>query len=170
MATLSIAAYGYGIRYDHGLFRQVIKDGWQQEYPENWLSFGNPWEFERPEVAYAVGFGGTVEAMEGEDDTAPGLEAGRNRRRGRLRHARSRLARTPCEHAAALVRARAATRCGSMRSTRATMSARWPMRVRSESISKVLYPSDATPAGQELRLRQEYFFVSASLQDLIRRH
>jgi starch phosphorylase len=53
MATLSIAAYGYGIRYDHGLFRQVIKDGWQQEYPETWLSFGNPWEFERPEVVYS---------------------------------------------------------------------------------------------------------------------
>src|SRR5262249_18833949 len=50
MASLSIPAYGYGIRYDHGLFRQVIRDGWQQEYPEEWLSFGNPWEFERPEV------------------------------------------------------------------------------------------------------------------------
>ncbi len=68
MATLSIAAYGYGIRYDHGLFRQVIKDGWQQEYPEEWLSFGNPWEFERPEVDYTVGFGGTVEAITEADD------------------------------------------------------------------------------------------------------
>ncbi len=67
MATLSIAAYGYGIRYNHGLFRQVIKDGWQHEFPENWLSFGNPWEFERPEVSYAIGFGGTVEAITGAD-------------------------------------------------------------------------------------------------------
>src|SRR5205807_8855814 len=67
MATLSVPAYGYGIRYDHGLFRQVIKDGWQQEYPEEWLSFGNPWEFERPEVDYTVGFGGTVEAIAGPD-------------------------------------------------------------------------------------------------------
>ena len=50
MAALGIPACGYGIRYDHGLFRQVIKDGWQHEYPEHWLSFGNPWEFERPEV------------------------------------------------------------------------------------------------------------------------
>src|SRR3954451_22761466 len=70
MASLSIPAYGYGIRYDHGLFRQAIKDGWQQEYPEDWLSFGNPWEFERPEVDYKVGFGGTVEAIRAEGDTA----------------------------------------------------------------------------------------------------
>ena len=59
-----IPAYGYGIRYDHGLFRQVIKDGWQQEYPEDWLSFGNPWEFARPEVIYDVYFGGHVEVTE----------------------------------------------------------------------------------------------------------
>src|SRR3954447_721398 len=61
MATLGIPTFGYGIRYDHGLFRQVIRDGWQQEYPENWLSFGNPWEFARPEVSYDVCFGGWVE-------------------------------------------------------------------------------------------------------------
>ena len=61
-------------------------------------------------------------------------------------------------------------RCGSMRSTMATTPGRWPNRLGPKSISKVLYPSDATPAGQELRLRQEYFFVSASLQDLVRRH
>ncbi len=58
MATLSIAAHGYGIRYDNGLFRQIIRNGWQQEAPEDWLSHGNPWEFERPEVNYAIGFGG----------------------------------------------------------------------------------------------------------------
>ena len=62
MATLGIPAYGYGIRYDHGLFRQVIRNGWQQEYPEEWLSFGNPWEFARPDVIYDIGFGGHVEA------------------------------------------------------------------------------------------------------------
>ena len=61
MATLGYPAFGYGIRYDHGLFRQVIRDGWQQEYPEEWLSFGNPWEFERPAVIYDVQFGGRVE-------------------------------------------------------------------------------------------------------------
>src|SRR5690242_10260987 len=61
MASLGIPGCGYGIRYDHGLFQQVIKDGWQQEHPEHWLSFGNPWEFERPEVAYDIHFGGWVE-------------------------------------------------------------------------------------------------------------
>ena len=58
MATLSIVAYGYGIRYDHGLFCQRIKDRRQLEYPEDWLSFGNPWEFARPEREYEIGFGG----------------------------------------------------------------------------------------------------------------
>ncbi len=53
-----LAGFGYGIRYDHGLFRQVMRDGWQTESPEDWLQFGNPWEFERPEVTYDVGFGG----------------------------------------------------------------------------------------------------------------
>ncbi|MCC2665117.1 MAG: glgP, partial [Geminicoccaceae bacterium] len=63
MASLGVAAYGYGIRYDHGLFRQVIHDGVQHELPEDWLARGNPWEFERPEVTYAIGFGGSVAAM-----------------------------------------------------------------------------------------------------------
>src|SRR5881275_2995643 len=70
MASLGIPARGYGIRYDHGLFRQVIRDGWQLEYPEDWLAFGTPWEFARPEVDYKVGFGGTVEAIRAEGDTA----------------------------------------------------------------------------------------------------
>src|SRR3954468_8479790 len=71
MASLSIAAYGYGIRYDHGLFRQKIKDGWQSEVPENWLASGNPWEFERPEVLYHIGFGGRVDRVgEGGDGEA----------------------------------------------------------------------------------------------------
>src|SRR5216684_6717379 len=63
MASLGIPAYGYGIRYDHGLFRQVIRDGWQQEYPEDWLSFGNPWEFARPEFTYDIHYGGCVEMV-----------------------------------------------------------------------------------------------------------
>src|SRR3981189_1550548 len=61
MATLAIPAIGYGIRYDFGLFRQIIAEGWQQEYPDEWLGFGNPWEFQRPEVVYHVHFGGSVE-------------------------------------------------------------------------------------------------------------
>jgi glycogen phosphorylase len=170
MATLSIPAYGYGIRYDHGLFRQVIKDGWQQEYPEEWLSFGNPWEFERPEVDYTVGFGGTVEAITEADDAT--------------RHV---------WHPAETVQALAYdTPIVGWRGRHVNTLRLWsaraldPLRldafnsgdhvgahadrVWAESISKVLYPSDAMPAGRELRLRQEYFFASASLQDLVHRH
>src|SRR3954470_22854954 len=64
MATVGLAGYGYGVRYDHGMFRQAIRDGWQVELPENWLDLGNPWEFERPEVAYGIKFGGSVEVLD----------------------------------------------------------------------------------------------------------
>jgi starch phosphorylase len=170
MATLSIAAHGYGIRYDNGLFRQIIRNGWQQEAPEDWLSHGNPWEFERPETTYTIGFGGWVEAISGEGDFMrhvwhPGetVEAiafdtpvvgwkGEHVNTLRLWSAR---AVDPLK----LDAFNAGDYIGALSDS-----------VRAEAISKVLYPSDATPAGQELRLRQEYFFASASLLDLVRRH
>jgi starch phosphorylase len=170
MATLSIAAHGYGIRYDNGLFRQIIRGGWQQETPEDWLVNGNPWEFVRPEYNYAIGFGGWVEMVEGVDERthhvwhpAETVEAvaydtpivgwrGRHVNTLRLWSAR---ATDPLK----LEAFNAGDYVGA-----------FSERVRAEAISKVLYPSDATPAGQELRLRQEYFFASASLLDLIRRH
>jgi starch phosphorylase len=147
-----------------------MKNGWQQEYPEDWLALGNPWEFHRPEVQYEIGFGGAIEAVPISEAAvrhvwhpAETIEAvaydtpsvgwrGRRVNTLRLWSARSadplRLdAFNHGDHAGALAE-----------------------QVKAESISKVLYPSDATPAGQELRLRQEYFFVSASLQDLVRRH
>ena len=170
MATLDVPAHGYGIRYEHGLFRQVMKNGWQQEYPEDWLALGNPWEFHRPDVNCEVGFGGSIEAVAISEaavrhvwhpaetimavayDTPSVGWRGRRVNTLRLWTAHSpdplRLdAFNHGDHAGALA-----------------------AQVKAESISKVLYPSDATPAGQELRLRQEYFFVSASLQDLVRRH
>jgi starch phosphorylase len=169
MATLSIAAHGYGIRYDNGLFRQIIRGGWQQETPEDWLVNGNPWEFVRPEYNYAIGFGGWVEMVEHDERTshvwhpAETVEAvaydtpivgwrGRHVNTLRLWSAR---ATDPLK----LEAFNAGDYVGA-----------FSERVRAEAISKVLYPSDATPAGQELRLRQEYFFTSASLLDLIRRH
>ena len=94
MATVGVAGFGYGIRYQHGLFRQLFNDGWQVEQPEDWLAFGNPWEFERPEVTYEIGFGGTVESVAGDGrPTRHGLAAGRAGARDRLRHADRRLAR-----------------------------------------------------------------------------
>ena len=171
MATLSIAAHGYGIRYDNGLFRQIIRDGWQQEAPEDWLAYGNPWEFERPESNYAIGFGGHVEAVaEGratrcatsgkpaETVEAVGFDTPIVGWRGRhVNTLRLWSARAP--DPLKLDAFNAGDYIGALAD-----------RVRAEAISKVLYPSDATPAGQELRLRQEYFFASASLLDLVRRH
>ena len=170
MATLSIAAHGYGIRYDNGLFRQIIRNGWQQEAPEDWLSHGNPWEFERAEVNYAIGFGGWVEAVHGEGDEVrhvwhPGerveaigfdtpMVGWRGRHVNTLR----------------LWSARAPDPIKLDAFNAGDYMAALSDSVRAETISKVLYPSDATPAGQELRLRQEYFFASASLLDLVRRH
>src|SRR5437667_8823265 len=170
MATLGIPACGYGIRYDHGLFRQVIRDGWQQEYPEEWLSFGNPWEFARPEVIYDIHFGGWVEMTISPTGVkrsvwhpAETLEAvaydipivgWRSRHVNPLRLWSARAvdplrldAFNMGDHVGALSE-----------------------QARAEVISKILYPSDATAAGLELRLRQEYFFVSASLLDLVQRH
>ncbi len=168
MATLGIPAHGYGIRYDFGLFRQGIKDGWQHEYPEEWLEFGNPWEFPRQEISYPVGFGGRVEAVQ------PGAVA-------------QIWAPSEIVEAVAYDTPVVGWRGKSVNTLRLWRShAADPLRldvfnagdyvgaqndqVRAAAISKVLYPSDSTPAGQELRLRQEYFFASASLQDLIRRH
>src|SRR3979409_650697 len=170
MATLAIPAIGYGIRYDFGLFRQIIAQGWQQEYPYEWLGFGNPWEFQRPEVVYHVHFGGSVERVTD--------AKGRDR---------------AIWHPAETVRAVAYdTPIVGWRGQRVNALRLWSARspdplkldvfntgdylgasaeqARAESICKFLYPNDESPAGRELRLRQEYFFVSASLQDLIKRH
>ena len=170
MASLGIPAHGYGIRYNHGLFQQVIRDGWQHEFPENWLSFGNPWEFERADIRYNIGFGGRV-------DTPP------------LRDGRASSDWHPDETVFAMAYDMPVIGWrGQHANTLRLWSARAPdpialetfnsgdhvgalaTRARANAISQILYPSDETPAGQELRLRQEYFFSSASLQDLLHRH
>jgi glycogen phosphorylase len=170
MASLDIPAYGYGIRYNHGLFRQKITDGWQVELPENWLEHGNPWEFPRREAAYEIGFGGQV---------APGPESA-NRLQRRWKPAEKLLA-SACDTPIVGWRGK---RVNTLRLW--TARALDPIRLdafnsgdyaaalaesnKAEIITRVLYPADSTPAGQELRLRQEFFFTSASLQDIIRRH
>ena len=94
MATVGVPAYGYGIRYRHGLFRQEILDGNQVELPETWLEHGNPWEFDRREAAYDIGFGGSVEYHDpnGAEERFV-WHAGRAGEGHRLRHADRRLAR-----------------------------------------------------------------------------
>ncbi len=191
MATLGIPAHGYGIRYEHGLFRQVIDGGVQHELPDDWLAFGNPWEFERSEVAYPIGFGGHVSAVR-EPDAAP-RDAGREVTRdyGSSRAAdqpRTRYSWHPAETVFAVAYdtpvVGGSAHVNTLRLWSARASARLRLedfnrgdhvgamadRTRHEAISRVLYPSDETPAGQELRLRQEFFFASASLQDLMARH
>jgi starch phosphorylase len=178
MATLKIPAFGYGIRYEHGLFRQEIAGGVQRELPEDWLSVGNPWEFERALVAYEVGFGGHVNVRQ---DT-----------RGRPMHdldGRGVYAWVPAEVISAVAYDTPVVGGGGLHAnTLRLWSARASQalhlddfnrgdhvgalrdRVRTEAVSRVLYPGDDSDAGQELRLRQEFFFASASLQDLIARH
>ncbi|WNJ93875.1 glycogen/starch/alpha-glucan phosphorylase [Bosea sp. 685] len=167
MASTGVPALGYGIRYDHGLFKQVIDGGKQVELPEDWLSFRNPWEFERRESAYQIGFGGAVVATEkpGEVSWRPEetvfavaydtpIVGWRGRDATTLR-----LWRARAKHPLSLDAFNQGDLVGAVAE-----------RNRAEAISKVLYPNDSTPAGQELRLRQEFFFTSASLQDLVRRH
>lgn len=170
MATVRIPAYGYGIRYEHGLFRQETTDGWQVELPENWLIHGNPWEFERRESAYEIGFGGQVDAVSDGDEkvrhvwhpaervTAVAYDTPVVGWRGK--HVNTlRLWSAQAVDPIELEKFNSGDHMGALAES-----------TRAEAITQVLYPADSTPAGQELRLRQEFFFSSASLQDIVRRH
>lgn len=170
MSTLGIAGHGYGIRYEHGLFRQAVVDGWQQEQTENWLDFGNPWEFERPEVVYPVGFSGSVETVLNETGEARQVWRPAETVRAIAYDTPVVGWRGASVNTLRLWRARAVEDLHLERFNAGDHFGAVAEVVRAESISRVLYPNDATEAGQELRLRQEYFFVSASLQDLLRRH
>ncbi len=170
MSALQIPAFGYGIRYENGLFEQRIIDGWQHEVPEDWLATGNPWEFMRPELRYPVGFGGRVEyvgpagptarAMWYPDEIVFALPYDTPIVGWRGRHANT----------LRLWSARAADPIHLETFNRGDLVGATAARARAEAISRVLYPNDGTAAGQELRLRQEFFFTSATLQDLTRRH
>ncbi|WP_424926680.1 glycogen/starch/alpha-glucan phosphorylase [Amaricoccus tamworthensis] len=168
MATVGVPAFGYGIRYRHGLFSQRIKDGWQQEYPETWLEHGNRWEFDRRESAYEVGFGGSVSFEENGEGKYTW-------------HPAERVIATAYD-----------TPIVGWKAERINTLRLWnaepvdPIRLdafnrgdhigslhqsnRADALTRVLYPADTSEAGQALRLRQEYFFSSASLQDILRRH
>ncbi|MBB6408235.1 starch phosphorylase [Mesorhizobium sangaii] len=171
MATVDIPAHGYGIRYANGMFRQEIHDGWQVELPETWLDHGNSWEFERRERSFEVGFGGSVESITSKD--------------GRL----ERHVWKPTEHVLAVAYD---TPVVGWRANRVNTLRLWsgmpvdPILLdkfnagdhigalaesnKADALSRVLYPADSHKAGQELRLRQEYFFSTASLQDILQRH
>lgn len=170
MATVDVPAYGYGIRYVHGLFRQQMSDGWQVELPENWLAHGNPWEFERRESSYEIGFGGSVDTVDVGDEAiryvwkpaerviATAYDTPVAGWRGQRVNTLRLWTAAPIDPIL-LDAFNAGDHIGALRESN-----------KAESLARVLYPADATPAGQELRLRQEFFFSSASLQDILRRH
>ncbi|SFI29262.1 glycogen/starch/alpha-glucan phosphorylase [Albimonas pacifica] len=165
MSTVGLPAHGYGIRYDHGLFRQGFHDGWQVEEAEEWLRQAHPWEFQRREVQHRIGFGGSVRTTEGDaaewepeevviaaayDTPVPGW-GGRWTNTLRLWSAKpERLFELDRFNRGDFVGAAAPA-------------------ILAQTISRVLYPDDTTPQGKELRLKQEYFFTAASIRDLLRR-
>jgi glycogen phosphorylase len=170
LATLDIPAVGYGIRYDFGIFKQTFRDGAQVERPDDWTYYGNPWEFPQPDDRQTIGFYGRTEPIS-DDPTG-------HRRRwipgetvhGEPSHMLVPGYGTPSVNLMRLWRARASrasfdlARFGAGQYGEAVEDM-----VRSENITKVLYPDDSTELGRELRLKQQYFLVSCSLRDIIRR-
>ena len=165
MATLGLPSFGYGLRYEHGMFAQAIEAGQQVERPDQWLEHGNPWELLRPEVRYSVGFGGAMHPVEGEPRWVP----------AEVVIAQAHDFIVPghgTEHVSTLRQwhARAARPIDFMAFCRGDHAAAASHKQTADALNWVLYPDDSTPAGRELRLKQEYFLVSASLQDMLARH
>ena len=167
LATLNVPAIGYGIRYEFGIFDQAIRDGWQVEVTDKWLRFGNPWEIVRSEIACDVKFGGRIE---------PYYEAGRYRVRWAPEKVIKGIAydtpvpgyRVPTTNLLRLWKAEATESFDFQAFNVGDYYRAVDEKVISETISKVLYPNDEPKAGKQLRLAQQYFFVSCSLQDIIR--
>ncbi len=170
LATLQIPAIGYGIRYEYGMFDQEIVDGWQKEIGDCWLHLANPWEIKKPDMACEVGFGGHTEVYHG---------------RKKTRHIRWIPGRvvtgipydTPIPgfkvNNANLLRLWSAEAHSSFDFEDFNIGDYYGAveeKVKAETITKVLYPSDEQFQGKQLRLEQQYFFVSCSLQDMIRIH
>ena len=170
LATLNVPAIGYGIRYEFGMFEQIILDGWQVERTDKWLELGNPWEIPSTDCQMEVKFGGHMEPYYNQhnrycvrwipdyvvkgipyDTPIPGY---RTEMANRLR----------------LWKAQAAQSFDFQRFNVGDYTGAVNQKVESETISRVLYPNDDTAKGKELRLEQQYFFVSCSLQDMIRIH
>ncbi len=169
LATLDIPAVGYGIRYEFGIFKQTFEQGAQVERPDDWTFYGNPWEFPAPDDRQVIGFYGHTE-----DDGDP---TGTRRRwvpgetvRGEPSHMLVPGYGTQTVNIIRLWHARASRESFNLNRFAAGQYAEAVQDVvRSENISKVLYPDDSTELGRELRLKQQYFLVSCSLRDIIRR-
>ncbi len=165
MATLGLPSFGYGIRYEYGMFAQEIQNGCQVEYPDPWLADGTAWEFPRSGLTVPVRFGGWVEHSGGKAVWRPAAE----------------VAAKACDM---VIPGHGTQKVSTLRLWKAVAPAHIDLHAFNtgdyaraagvkneyENISWVLYPNDSTPAGRELRLRQEYFFVAASMQDIVQRH
>jgi starch phosphorylase len=170
LATLGVPAIGYGIRYEFGIFDQAIRDGYQVEVTDKWLRFGNPWEIVRSEVTFDVGFGGRTETYR----DAHGHE--------RVRWIPEKVVKgvaydtpvpgygVPTTNLLRLWKAEATESFDLEAFNVGSYYRAVDQKVASETITKVLYPNDEPEAGKQLRLEQQYFFVSCSLQDMIRLH
>jgi len=170
LATLEIPAIGYGIRYEFGIFDQLIMDGWQVETTDTWLRFGNPWEVKRPKITFDVKIGGHTESYT--DD----------RGRYRVRWVHAELLRGIAHDTPVLGHGVHTTNLLRLWSAEAHMSFDFQAfntgdyygavqrKVRAETVSKVLYPNDEPETGKRLRLIQQHFFVSCALQDMLRIH
>jgi starch phosphorylase len=169
MATIGVAGYGYGIRYDYGLFRQTFENGEQVEMPEDWLRGGNPWEFERPEVTYPIDFYGQVEHTTAADGSRRAVWHPGQRVLAVAHDTPVVGFRGETVNTLRLWSAQPANAFDLEHFNRGDYMRAVEEQILSRTISRVLYPNDQTQAGQELRLKQEYFFTSASLQDLLRR-
>ncbi len=168
LATLNVPAIGYGIRYEFGIFDQVIRDGWQVEVTDKWLRFGNPWEIVRSEITFDVKLGGRTEPYRDEED------------RYRVRWIPEKVVkgvaydtpvpgyRVPTTNLLRLWKAEATESFDFQAFNLGDYYRAVDEKVASETISKVLYPNDEPEAGKQLRLVQQYFFVSCSVQDIIR--
>jgi starch phosphorylase len=170
MATLEIPAIGYGIRYEFGIFDQEIRSGWQVEITDKWLRFGNPWEIPRSEITFDINFGGHTEDYYDSEG------------RARVRWFPHRVVKG-IAYDTPILGYRVNT-CNTLRLWKAEACESFDFqafnvgdyygavdeKLYSENITKVLYPNDEPVAGKQLRLEQQYFFVSCSLQDLIRMH
>ena len=164
LSTLAIPAYGYGIRYEHGLFEQHFENGAQIEVAEGWLAQRHAWEFERPEVAYHIGFGGHVTDEGGKSIWHPAETVIASAYDTPIVGWQGRWANTLRLWAAK------PTKIFDLASfNRGDYLAASAPEALARTISRVLYPDDTTETGKELRLKQEYFFTAASIQDLLRR-
>ena len=170
LASLEVPAIGYGIRYEFGIFDQAIRDGWQQEITDKWLRFGNPWEIARPEIAYPVKFGGRTETFTDSEGRFRVRWIPETEVKGVAYDTPIAGYRVNTSNILRLWKAEAIESFDFAAFNYGDYYRAVDDKVISETITKVLYPNDEPDVGKELRLKQQFFFVSCSLQDMLRIH